>query len=124
MSTDEIEESLERLIERYNLSVACSLELRKLIGTVEGGDTWNNDYTPSVSLDDPYSTDEVALQSVSRLFVKKNDSEESSKIGRYLDLGILGKGGVGLVHLVYDDRLNRKIALKIIHKHLEDDKIS
>ena len=36
-------------------------------------------------------------------------------IGRYVDLGILGEGGMGEVRKVRDEILNRNLAMKIVH---------
>ena len=41
--------------------------------------------------------------------------EGSSQIGRYLDLGALGEGGMGEVRKVRDEILNRNLAMKIVH---------
>ena len=43
------------------------------------------------------------------------NSSNTNRIGRYLDLGLLGEGGMGEVRKVYDDVLNRNLALKIVH---------
>ncbi len=42
------------------------------------------------------------------------DLERGQSIGRYLVLGLLGKGGMGEVYAAYDPELNRKIALKLL----------
>ena len=39
----------------------------------------------------------------------------SNQIGRYVDLGILGEGGMGEVRKVRDEILNRNLAMKIVH---------
>jgi tetratricopeptide (TPR) repeat protein/predicted Ser/Thr protein kinase len=38
-----------------------------------------------------------------------------AKIGRYTVLGLLGRGGMGVVYACYDDLLDRKIAVKVLH---------
>lgn len=39
-------------------------------------------------------------------------------IGPYRDLGLLGVGGMGEIRKIYDERLNRTLAMKIVHKEL------
>jgi eukaryotic-like serine/threonine-protein kinase len=41
-------------------------------------------------------------------------------LARYDDLGLLGKGGMGEVRRIRDRELNRKLAMKIIHKGILD----
>ena len=36
-------------------------------------------------------------------------------LGRYIDLGVLGEGGMGEVRKVRDEILNRNLAMKIVH---------
>ena len=36
-------------------------------------------------------------------------------LGRYVDLGVLGEGGMGEVRKVRDEILNRNLAMKIVH---------
>ncbi|MEC8276825.1 MAG: serine/threonine-protein kinase, partial [Myxococcota bacterium] len=40
------------------------------------------------------------------------------QLGQYDDLGRLGEGSMGTVRLVYDRKLNRRLAMKIIHPNL------
>jgi serine/threonine protein kinase/tetratricopeptide (TPR) repeat protein len=43
--------------------------------------------------------------------------ERGASIGRYLVIGLLGKGGMGEVYAAYDPELDRKIALKLLRSH-------
>jgi serine/threonine protein kinase/tetratricopeptide (TPR) repeat protein len=42
---------------------------------------------------------------------------KGSAIGRYLVLGLVGRGGMGEVYAAYDPELNRKIAVKLLRGH-------
>src|ERR1700677_3735237 len=39
-------------------------------------------------------------------------------IGRYIVVGVLGRGGMGTVYRAYDTQLNRTLAIKILHREL------
>ena len=45
-------------------------------------------------------------------------ADHSARIGDYDDLGELGQGGMGSVRLVRDRKMNRRLAMKIIHPNL------
>src|SRR5215471_1143718 len=40
---------------------------------------------------------------------------KGATIGRYVVLGLLGRGGMGEVYAAYDPELDRKIAVKLLH---------
>jgi tetratricopeptide (TPR) repeat protein len=43
------------------------------------------------------------------------------KIGRYAILRRLGAGGMGVVYVAYDEVLDRRLAIKVLHGHVSDD---
>ena len=45
---------------------------------------------------------------------KAVDLEEGTRIGRYLIVSLIGKGGMGAVYKAYDPELDRRIAIKIL----------
>ena len=48
-------------------------------------------------------------------------AEQPRRIGRYLVLREIGKGGMGMVYAGYDEELDRKVAIKLLHPAQQGD---
>jgi serine/threonine protein kinase/formylglycine-generating enzyme required for sulfatase activity len=49
----------------------------------------------------------------------EQETQQPARLGRYRIIGRLGKGGFGVVYKGYDDGLQREVAIKVQHRHIE-----
>ena len=64
-----------------------------------------------------FANDRVKQDIMSRLF---GDPSEAARIGRFTVVRELGRGGTGVVYAAYDEQLERKIAVKLLHADSPD----
>ena len=80
---------------------------------------------PNTSSETKVSTSNQENQSTilaSTTYSTASHDADKSKLGRYLNIGVLGKGGMGEVLKVKDQVLNRDLAMKIIHPNILQNK--
>jgi len=58
----------------------------------------------------------LAPRSLGDALSKEGGLVRGADVGRYVILGLVGRGGMGEVYAAYDPRLDRKIALKLLHE--------
>jgi tetratricopeptide (TPR) repeat protein len=58
----------------------------------------------------------LAPQPLGDALSKEGGLVRGADVGRYVILGLVGRGGMGEVYAAYDPRLDRKIALKLLHQ--------
>ncbi len=71
------------------------------------------------SKDKPGSHDSVLDPSVEPTLIEVEDPLVGKTVGRYQILEYVAKGGTGTVYRALDTVLNREVAVKLLHEHLE-----
>jgi eukaryotic-like serine/threonine-protein kinase len=69
------------------------------------------DAEPSVTNSEASTQQRIEARVRSRLFAAE---PVAARIGRYLVLESIGRGGMGMVYAAYDDQLDRKVAIKVL----------
>ncbi len=62
--------------------------------------------------------DEQSLESLLKLFGPTDDPHKLGRIGTYEVIGVIGRGGMGVVFKAFDAALNRFVAIKMLLPHL------
>ena len=85
----------------------------------EGGATELNQSFLPLSLDhDEHGTEGESLESILRLLGPTDDPHMLGRIGSYEVVGVIGRGGMGVVFKAFEPTLNRFVAIKMLLPHL------
>ncbi|MCY1056811.1 serine/threonine-protein kinase [Nannocystis sp. SCPEA4] len=79
------------------------------------GDADGNEMTPPAP-PPPEAGDPLGKQLVKRALFPKR--AQPVQLGRFTVLKLLGQGGMGVVYACYDDQLDRKVAVKVLHREV------
>jgi serine/threonine-protein kinase len=75
--------------------------------------------TPRVALGhDDHGSEGESLESILRLLGPTDDPHMFGRIGSYEVVGVIGRGGMGVVFKAYEGALNRFVAIKMLLPHL------
>jgi serine/threonine protein kinase len=105
----------------------CEL-CRNRLGDAETDELWRDQIAPALKspTDAPRSAHsleldplpESSLDSVLKLLGPTDDPQMLGRIGTYEIVGVIGRGGMGVVFKAFDGALNRFVAIKMLLPHL------
>jgi len=125
LAHDELTPSQLRDVEEH---VSDCERCRSLLEAEESDPHWQNDVCSVLrspeSVVDPGVHDSEhesqSLKSVLRLLGPTDDPQMLGRIGSYEVVGVIGRGGMGIVFKAFDAPLNRFVAIKMLLPHLAE----
>jgi len=109
-------ESCRFAIEQAAAEPEWRQEVRAALADESGPQSWSG-LTDSSLEDEPHDAC-VAVEQFRRLLGPTDDPRMLGRIGTYEIIGILGRGGMGVVFKGFDGALNRYVAIKMLLPHL------
>lgn len=94
----------------------CDEEMRREIGSLLSFDNVENSF-----IDTPPESIAAEMFAQKHLPDNQNSDLTGKQINQYKILSVLGMGGMGVVYLAHDTRLERKVAIKILENEFADD---
>ena len=85
------------------------------VPTASGHGTW---IVPATLDHDDQGSEGESLESILRLLGPTDDPHMLGRIGAYEVVGVIGRGGMGVVFKAYEGALNRFVAIKMLLPHL------
>lgn len=83
-----------------------------------GSDAMHEDLLKSIDSSDGEIEEPESIESLLKLLGPTDDPRMLGRIGSYEIVGVLGRGGMGIVFKAYEPSLNRYVAIKLLLPHL------
>jgi tetratricopeptide (TPR) repeat protein len=81
----------------------------------------NSPASPTLAL---LSEEQTKVEGAPRpALVREVPLERGAQLGPYVILDVVGHGGMGIVYSAYDPRLDRRVAIKLLHPHLSSSRL-